>query len=237
MQIITAREDRAFKAIVYGPAGVGKSTLAAHAPAPVFFDCERGLGRIDCHRTPPITSWQEWLSAASWFFVEDHPYRTAVIDTTDALEQLIHEHICQAHGKKHIEDFGWGKGFGMAVEEWLTLCRWADKCVDKNRNVILVAHDNVKTYQNPTSDSYDRISIKLNQRSANLVVGRMDAVLYAHWETVLRGDVKNTDRKFAVGTGRRMLQCIETPAVTAKNRFGLGVYEPMDPAIYKRMSA
>ncbi|MFN6303913.1 MAG: AAA family ATPase, partial [Planctomycetota bacterium] len=38
--------------LVYGTEGVGKSSLAATTPRPIFIQTEDGLGEIDCDRFP-----------------------------------------------------------------------------------------------------------------------------------------------------------------------------------------
>jgi len=66
-------------------------------------------------------------------------------------------------------------------------------------------------------------------------VGAVDAVLFAHWDTI----VKDTDRdnvKRAIGTGKRLLACVETPAITAKNRYDLKPIEKMEASIWERLS-
>lgn len=47
--------------LVYGTEGIGKSTLAARAPKPVFVQTEDGLGAIDCDKFPLSSSFDETL--------------------------------------------------------------------------------------------------------------------------------------------------------------------------------
>src|SRR5688572_27062951 len=74
------------RALIYGPPGVGKTTLAAHAPAPIWLDVEGGSGELDVARyefrdeadgTIP-RSFTEVLSAVDDLIVAPHNYQTIV---------------------------------------------------------------------------------------------------------------------------------------------------------------
>ena len=47
-------QQRPQRVIIYGPEGVGKSTLAAGLPAPVLLDTEQGSSHIDVARLPEL---------------------------------------------------------------------------------------------------------------------------------------------------------------------------------------
>lgn len=51
------------KVVIYGPEGVGKSTLAANFPAPLFIDTEGSTGNLDVNRfEDKPTSWSMLLN-------------------------------------------------------------------------------------------------------------------------------------------------------------------------------
>ena len=51
LKIHTGKAGGALKVVVYGPEGIGKSTLAAHFPRPVFIDTEGSTRHMDVSRT------------------------------------------------------------------------------------------------------------------------------------------------------------------------------------------
>ena len=57
MEIIRGKIQKATKTVIYGPEGIGKSTLASKFPDPVFIDTEGSTGRMDVARFPAPTSW------------------------------------------------------------------------------------------------------------------------------------------------------------------------------------
>ncbi len=42
------------RVLLYGPAGIGKTTFGASAPRPIFLPIEDGLGRIDVDSFPTL---------------------------------------------------------------------------------------------------------------------------------------------------------------------------------------
>ena len=56
-------------------------------------------------------------------FVKANPTvcNTLVIDTIDWAETLAIESVCAQHGKKGIEDFGYGNGYTYVREEFWTI--------------------------------------------------------------------------------------------------------------------
>ena len=57
LKIHTGKAGGALKVVVYGPEGIGKSTLAAHFPRPVFIDTEGSTRHMDVSRTDKPSSW------------------------------------------------------------------------------------------------------------------------------------------------------------------------------------
>ena len=50
LKISKGKQVRAQKVVIYGPEGVGKSTLASDLPSPLFLDAEGGTDHLDCVR-------------------------------------------------------------------------------------------------------------------------------------------------------------------------------------------
>ena len=72
--------------IVYGTEGIGKSTFASEAPAPIFVQTEDGLAEIECDKFPLATTFEEVQAALSELYSEQHDFQTVVIDSFDWLE-------------------------------------------------------------------------------------------------------------------------------------------------------
>ena len=50
--------DTAKKVVIYGPEGIGKSTLASKFPFPIFLDVEGSTKAMQVDRVDGLTTWQ-----------------------------------------------------------------------------------------------------------------------------------------------------------------------------------
>src|SRR6187397_511590 len=72
LNILTGRIARPQKTVIYGPEGIGKTTLAAQFPAPIFLDTESGSHHLEVARLPAPKSWDEVTSAVHALSTEPH---------------------------------------------------------------------------------------------------------------------------------------------------------------------
>ncbi|MCS6902391.1 MAG: ATP-binding protein [Myxococcales bacterium] len=217
--ITRGKQERPLRVIVYGVEGVGKSTFASQAPNPIFLCSEDGTSQLDVARFPSPHTWSEVLEAIRVLTHEEHPYKTLVIDTLDWLEPLCWHHVCQQNGKESIEDFGYGKGYVLAVEHWRQLLGRLDILVRNRRmNVILVAHGAVRRVDDPQTGPFDRYRMKLHDRTSDVLREWVDAVLFARHEVVT---FERNGKTRGRSSGARVIHTTWTAAYDAKNRFDL----------------
>ncbi len=226
--------------IVFGPDGVGKSTFAAQAPGATFIDIEGGSLSLDVGRIEEqfLRVYEDVVRYIE--LVENDPStQTLVIDSLDRLESLVWSAVVREAKDtkiKNIEDFGYGKGFTYALKKWEDLVVIL-KRVRTNKNVILIAHDQIRTFKDPTKlNDYDRHEIKLNKSAASLLREEVDAVLFATYETLIKTERGQTKGK-GVGDGKRVIFTERRPAHEGKNRFGLPYEIPLDWPAYQGAKA
>lgn len=228
--IASGRKLKPPKIVLYGVGGMGKTTFAASAPSPIFLMTEEGQGALDIARFEPrpgdslIRSWQELLDCVEALRSEDHDYRTVVIDTLDFAEPLLHEKVCETHGKKSIADFGFGHGWTYSLDEARILLAALDSLRDeKGMIILLLAHCEVKRADQPDQTSYDRWKLRLQDKLAAVVHDWSDALLFVNYRNhVIKEDAGfGKTRARAVGHGERVIYTEARPAWQAKNRYGL----------------
>lgn len=224
--IESGRREAPLRLLVYGPEGVGKSSLAAGAPSPVFICPSDGVDRLDVNRFPTPATWAEVLEALE-SLEGKHSYKTIVLDELGGLEALCWEHVCKKERKASIEKFGYGKGYSAAADEWRALLAQLEHLVRKRGlNVILVGHSHVRTFANPEGDSYDRYELRLHKHVAGLLKEWVEAVLFARYEDAA---AEGADGKVkGVSTGSRVIHTQHRAAFEAKNRFNLPEELPLD---------
>jgi hypothetical protein len=217
--------------MLFGPEGIGKSTFGANAPNPIFLGAEDGTGQLDVARFPEPRSWADALDAVRELTEAEHPYKTLVVDTLDWLEPLVWRHVCERDRKRTIEEYGYGKGYVAALDEWRVLVAAFERLRRaKPVNVVLLAHSLVRTFKNPEGDDYDRFNLKINEKAAGLLKEWCDAVLFANYETHV---LKDGNRAKGYGGGARVMHTERRAAWDAKNRFGLPEKLPLDWAEFR----
>lgn len=210
--------------LLHGVAGVGKTTFAAQSDKPIIVCTENGLGVLDVPHFPLARSFDEVIAALKALHEEEHDYRTVVIDSIDWLEPLIWARTCAENDWETIEAAGYGKGYAAALDVWRDYLVWLDALrVDRGMTVIQIAHTDIRRFDNPESDPYDRYVIKLHARASALLQEHSDVVLFANYRiSTVKSDVGfNKKVTRALGSGQRVLYTNERPAFLAKNRFEL----------------
>ena len=224
--------------IIYGNHGLGKTTFGSLAPNPVFIRTEDGLGSIKAKTFPKVESFDMLMNQLRELYKKNHDRKTVVIDSLDHLEPMVWEKVLEenpsaAKGKSAtgIESYGYGKGYAMALDVWRQLLDALDVLrSEKNMTVILTAHAQIKRFENPQTEPYDRYEMKLHQKASALVQESADMVLFTSYYTGVReskDSFGNTSVR-AIGSGDRFLYTEERPAFQAKNRFSLPSEIPFD---------
>ena len=84
MKITRGRVKKALKIVLYGPEGIGKSTLAAQFPGAVFIDTEDSTAHMDVARFEKPSSWQMIKDQADWVRAHPGEVGTLIIDTCES---------------------------------------------------------------------------------------------------------------------------------------------------------
>lgn len=230
--IRTERSKAPDRIFLVGTEGIGKTTFGANAPAPIFIAAEDGIRHLDVAHFPEPRTFQDVLDAVSTLGVEEHSYKTVVLDTVDWIEPLVWGDLCRRNGWDTIEAPGYGKGYAVALDEWRKLI----VCLDalrrsRNMEVILLAHASIKPFQNPAGPDYSRFECKLHKLAAALLREWADTCLFAMYEEYTQ-KAKGETRIKAIATGARVMQTQRTAAWDAKNRWGLPPELPLNYADY-----
>ena len=236
MEITRGVIPTAKKVVIYGPEGIGKSTLASRFPEPVYIDTEGSTSHMDVARFPAPTSWSMLLQEVQ--YVKDNPAscRTLVLDTADWAEQLCVQHICATRQVKGIEDFGYGKGYTYVKEAFGQLLNLLTDVRDKGINVVVTAHAQMRKFEQPDElGAYDRWELKLSKQCAPILKEWADMVLFCNYKTMVinvDGQGAKKGKNKAQG-GRRVMYTSHHPCWDAKNRFGLPEEAEMDYSVIR----
>lgn len=232
----------ALRYMFYGPEGVGKSSLLADVPGILLLDVEGGSDNVDVARYTfrdgdgghVPTSYAEILSAVHDLIANgDNSVSAVGIDTADALEAKIQRHVCEQHGKASIEEFGFGKGYQVALDELRTFLALLDRLRVKGVSIVVVGHSIVKTFKNPEGDDYDRYQLRVHDKFGGLLKEWSDVVGFINFEgggAKVPGDDSRNKRARGWATGRRIVKLAREAAWDAKSRLSIPAEIDLDAA-------
>lgn len=205
------------KMMIYGQAGMGKSTLALSTPRPLLLDFDNGVKRINMSHLEGIDT----VQVGSWQDVKDvlqedlSVYQTIVIDTIGKMMDFIITYKC---GSRQPQIRDWG---GINQE-----FSWLNRTVGRlNKNVVFVAHRDTRKEGDDTVFIPD-----LRAKSYNAIVTELDLLGYLEmrndngrqmrtitFDPTSRNDGKNTCNLPGVMTIPTIVDAQGKP--TAKNDF------------------
>ena len=227
------------RVLMHGVAGIGKTTFASASDKPVFILTEDGLGTLGVPHFPLARSFDAVMEALAALYSEAHDFKTVVIDSLDWLEPLVWARACKNNGWASIEDAGYGKGYVAALDLWRQYLDGLNALRDeRGLTIIQIAHTDIKRFDSPEHEPYDRYVIKLHARASALLQEHSDVVLFANYRiSTVKSDIGfNKKVTRALGSGERLLFTAERPAFIAKNRYGLPDTLPMNwQAFYEAM--
>lgn len=164
--------------MVYGQAGMGKTTFALSAPNPLLIDFDGGVGRVNMNHLDgvDIVQVQSWQDVQDVFREDLSPYETIVIDTVGKMMDFIIIHKC---GMRQPSIRDWG---GIN-QEFSTFCR---NVRNLGKNVIFVAHRDTR------KEGDDLMYIPaLREKNYNSIVTELDLLGYMETRNV-QGRVTRT---------------------------------------------
>jgi hypothetical protein len=222
----TGRIATPLREIVYGFDGVGKTAFAADAPKPIFLSARAdGTTERRVDRFPVAKSIEDVGDAIRFLGEDKHDYQTLVLDDADWLEPFIWEKVCKTIPKedesraRHIEDYGFKRGYDHAAAEWLNLTGWIDWLQAKRGlHVILTVHARIIPFKNPQGPDYERFGLKLDGKAAAVLREWAKSVLFAQFDSRVELGKKGKSRAKGVSSSARYLHTRWNAAFDAKTR-------------------
>jgi hypothetical protein len=213
------------RVLIHGLEGVGKTTLAAKFPRPVFLQTEDGTpAGLTVPTFGLLSSYADMREALAALGNEPHDFRTIVLDSLDKLEGLIWADICETNKWPSIEAPGYGRGYVIADRWWrdfLAALDWLRR--ERGTTIVLLAHSVIETVNDPRAPQYSSYQLRLHKRARGLVQDEMDVIGFLATDVAVVSEDAgfNKRRNRAEGGAARWLHFEGRPSFLAKSRFEL----------------
>lgn len=228
------RKVRPTAAIIYGGPGIGKTSMAAFAPSPIFLSdySEDGVGILaatglipEVSQMPPLEKWRDVIDQLKALETGEHEFKTLVVDTLGGVETLMHQYTINQDfgGDKGEKGFaGYGRGAKVATSYVRDLLNAIDRVRDtKGMSVLILAHAKIATRKNPDGPDYDRWAPVCEPPTWEVFERWADMVLFCDYVTVVAGTSDPMKKGKARGGEDRVIRTTNAATFVAKNRHNL----------------
>ncbi len=164
---------------IYGPAKVGKTTLATQMPKALLLAFERGYNAIPGVMAQDVNTWGEMKQIYRELKKPEvqEVYKTIVVDTIDIAADLCQKYICNQLGIDNMGDGGWGTNswskYKKEFEEifrGLTMMGYA---------VVFISHSKTGTDKDQTGKEYGYIKPTTQSSALQIIENMADIYCFA----------------------------------------------------------
>lgn len=223
-----ATKPKGLRAIIYGVAGVGKTTLAAKLPNSLFLDFEDGTHglAVDKLAASDLPKSYDGMKGLIAELKRDHQgYERLVIDTADKFEQTLATELAK---EKKVEDIfavnDYGRTIAVHKSGMASVLDALTELAKSGMDVIVLAHETsrkVEPLENrDTTGTYDHHELKLSKTVSPLFIEWADAVIFCAYKTFLVAGEKKSDKAHVDG-GKRWCFTTYSNDWEAKHRTGI----------------
>ena len=216
------------KIFIYADTGMGKSTLSALAPQPVFLALDEGIDKLrhpltnePLNHVEGVETFQNVRDALGTIPLFEN-YDTVVVDTVTILQDLaevdVVRNIKTEKGAtvKNIMGYGYNKGYKHLYNTMKLILQDCDALIHQGKNVILIAQAAIHNIANPSGEDFLRSGPRLHKDKSWDI-----EALYCEWaDHILRIDYQDVFVKEKKVTGETVRNIFTQPEVyfRAKSR-------------------
>lgn len=197
---------------IFGRKGIGKSTFGASYPDALSFMLERGRRNLSISMVPkqgePSLTFKTFTEYFNLFCKSDD-LRVGVLDTIDALFDMVHAHYFSEYGYATLKELGEG---GDSFNFWADVKGYLEdviqKAQDAGKVLVFISHEKLKEKPNADGTMLERIEPTCGKACFDIVQRYCDFVFHYDWvanDRVLT--IRSTDNLVWTSCGRNEMFC------------------------------
>jgi hypothetical protein len=220
--IVSGAQSGAERLMLYGPGGIGKSSLAALMPKPVYLDIDNGTNQLDVARVGGLITYEDVRAVLNDPILD--AYESVVLDTATRLEALAVAHVVGTipHEKgtrvTSIEGYSYGKGYQYVYDAFQLVLHDLDARARKGQHVCIIAHACTAEVPNPSGEDWMRYEPRLQTSPKGKASIRETVIEWCDHVLFVDYDVSVSQNGKASGSGTRTIYPYELPTHRAKSR-------------------
>jgi hypothetical protein len=237
----TAGVQPGIRAVIAGVEKMGKTTLLASAPRPLLVPLEAGYSGVKINMTPMLHDFNHVMQfldeAIASVQAGQFPYKSICIDSSTALERLIHQKVLErdplySPGNKKTVTMdsalgGYGKGYNFANELFSDFLKKCDLlALNGGINILLTCHVFASQVLDPTAGTYNTWDLLLHSPKNEKTYGKRemitqwaDLIGFLH-EPIFISEGKTMNTAVSQNAGR-VLGVTRKPGYVAGNRYNV----------------
>lgn len=231
--------DREPVVLINAVEGWGKTSVGAHAPAPLILQSgnETGYDTLVSNGLVPevpsviIDDWADTIGWVRSLTADPQGIKSLVLDAIGGFEMLARRFVCNRDFKGNWGESGfasYGKGFENTAREWTVLIEALERLRDtQGVRIILLGHVRIEKFENPTGVNYSRYMSDVHQKIWASTAKFCDAVLFGQFYQVTESDRANASKGIAdkrgkaIGDAQRVVISERRDGFDAKNRYAM----------------
>ena len=197
--ISCSSESHGEKVLIYADTGMGKSTLSALAPKPVFLSLDEGIEKLKhpvtgkpLKKIKGLEAFEDVRSSLGDISLFDE-YETVVIDTSTILQDMAEDFVVRTIPTekgakvKNIVGYGYNKGYKHLYNTMKLVLQDCDALIHHGKNVIFIAQAITHNVANPSGEDFLRSGPRLHKDKSWDI-----EALYCEWaDHILRIDYQD----------------------------------------------
>jgi len=225
--------------LIYGVDGIGKTSLAAEWPDALYAPTEgqKTPAGVDIPSTDIISSWDDIETLFNELLAGGHDFKSLIIDSVGGIAPFVEGVTAARIGSASVDDnskgsaAAYGNGYKESEVEWSTFMSGCEALSQAGIAVVLLAHPEIKRFDDPLNDPYDRYILKLNKRAGPLLREKCDIVAFINYRISLKSKEVGIKKEVthAEGGKERIINLTRGAGFDAKNRYSMP-----DSIIYKK---